>query len=111
MAENFNDVSDAFDGWLQTVTGTRNSGSYVDGRWVDAVPTPLSFPGVVQNATPNDLKVLPEGNRGDESIKIHTQFELIIQSDVINYNGSSWLVFNVADRKIGGYYKAIAIKQ
>ena len=109
--ENFNDVSDAFDGWLQKVTGSRSSGSYVDGRWVDGVPIPLSFDGTIQNATPSDLKVLDEGSRNEEAIKIHTQFELIVESDTINYNTKTWLVFNVADRKIGGYHKAIAIKQ
>ena len=109
--ENFNDVSDAFDGWLQPLTGTRNTGSYVDGRWVSGVPANLSFNGVVQNATSEDLKVLDEGNRTEDAIKIHTRFELEVQSDVINYNAKTWLIYNVADRKIGGYYKAIAIKQ
>ena len=115
--ENFNDVSDAFDGWLQTITGTRNAGSYVDGRWVAASPVALSFSGVIQNATPDDLKVLPEGQRTEEAIKIHTTFKLIPQidnttnGDIISYQSKNWLVYNVAHRYIGGYHKAIAIKQ
>lgn len=115
--ENFNDVSDAFDGWLQVLTGTRNPGSYVSGRWVTGATTPLSFPGVVQNATPEDLKVLDEGDRSEEAIKIHTQFKLVpmikgtTTGDLISYDSNSWLIYNVADRKIGGYYKAIGIKQ
>jgi len=109
MAENFNDVTDAFDGWLQALTGVRDSGGYVNHRWVNS-DAPLSFNGVVQNATPKDLKVLPEGNRNDEAIKVHTTFE-ILEQDKIDYRGSVWLVYNVADRKIGGYYKAIAIRQ
>jgi len=117
MSENFNDVSDAFDGWLQTITGTRNAGSYVDGRWVAGTPSALSFSGVIQNATPDDLKVLLEGQRTEEAIKIHTIFELIPQidnttnGDIISYQSKNWLVYNVAHRYIGGYHKAIAIRQ
>lgn len=116
MSENFNDVADAFDGWMQEITGTRQTGSYVSGRWVEGSGQAISFDGVVQNATPDDLQVLPEGNRADEAIKIHTTFNLVVQSgsttngDMISYGGKDWLVFNVADRKIGGYFKAIAIK-
>jgi len=116
--ENFNDVADAFDGWEQTITGTRTAGSYVSGRWVAGTPSNLSFPGVIQNATPDDLKVLKEGQRTEDSIKIHTTFELIPQDDtagvtgdLILYKNKSWLVFNVAHRYIGNYHKAIAIRQ
>lgn len=111
-----NDVSAAFNGWLQVLTGVRNTGSYVDGRWTPAT-SPLSFNGVIQNTVPDDLKVIEEGLRTSESIKIHTPFELVAQiadtttGDLISYNGKDWLVHNVADRKIGGYYKAIAIRQ
>lgn len=117
MTENFNDVTDAFEGWLQTITGTRNTGSYSAGRWVAAAPGALSFSGVIQNATPDDLKVLDEGQRTEEAIKIHTTFKLIPQvgttttGDIITYDGSTWLVYNVAHRNIGGYHKAIAIRQ
>ena len=112
-----NDVSDAFDGWLQTITGTRTAGSYVSGRWVAGTPSNLSFSGVVQNATPDDLKVLPEGKRTEEAIKIHTTFELIPQidntntGDLISYKSKNWLTYNVAHRYIGNYHKAIAIRQ
>ena len=114
---NLNDVSDAFDGWEQTITGIRTAGSYVDGRWVAGTPSNLSFQGVIQNATPDDLKVLPEGQRTEEAIKIHTTFELIPQigntntGDLISYKGKNWLVYNVAHRYIGNYHKAIAIRQ
>ena len=115
--ENFNDVSDAMDGWEQTITGSRTAGSYVSGRWVAGTPSGLSFQGVIQNATPDDLKVLPEGQRTEEAIKIHTTFELIPQidntntGDLISYKSKNWLVYNVAHRYIGNYHKAIAIRQ
>lgn len=112
----FNDVTDAFDGWLETVTGERTTGSYSSGRWVSNAPSSLSFPGVVQNALPDDLKVLPEGLRTEEAIKIHTTFNLVAQiedttvGDVIFYEGYNWTVYNVANRRIGNYNKAIAIR-
>lgn len=112
-----NDVTDAFDGWLETITGIRSSGQYTAGRWVPDAPVALSFSGVVQNATPDDLKVLDEGERTEEAIKIHTTFKLVPQigttntGDILTYDESTWLVYNVAHRNIGGYHKAIAIRQ
>lgn len=112
-----NDVSDAFDGWLEIVTGSRpTGGAYVAGRWVTGgSPVALSFSGVVQNATPDDMKALPEGNRNDEAIKIHSVFELQVQvgeqpGDVISYKGLSWLAFNTAKRYIGNYSKTILVR-
>ena len=116
MVENFNDVTAAFNGWLQTVTGFRYSGSYVNGRYVETSSV-ISFPAVVQNAAPDDLETLPEGNQNDETIKLHTKSHLIPQiegqqnGDIILYNGKNYRVFSVADRFIGGYFKALAVKQ
>jgi hypothetical protein len=113
---NFNDVTGAFSGWLQTLIGERTTGSYVNGRWVDNAPTPISFKGVVQNLNAEDLKVLEEGNRTEIAIKIHTQFELIPQEgatttgDKINYRNNVYLVYNVAPRYIGGYFKVLALR-
>lgn len=112
----FNDVSDAFDDWLEPLSVTRTTGSYVSGRWVDNAPTTINFFGVVQNASPQDLLVLDEGLRSEETIKIHTTTKLIAvvegttKGDIVAYDGFSWTVYNLADRKIGNYYKAILVK-
>ena len=112
-----NDVSEAFDCWETTVEGVRNPGSYVNGRWVAGTTKALKFKGVVQNAIPDDLKVLEEGLRTEEAIKIHTKFKLIPEipgttnGDLISYDSNSWLVHNVAHRTIGNYHKAIAVRQ
>jgi hypothetical protein len=112
-----NDVSRALKRWLQPLIATRTSGSFVDGRWVENNPQVLDFYGVPQNAEPDDLKVLDEGLRTQEAIKIHTTLELIPQvgetttGDVITYKDKEWLVYNVAHRYIGNYHKAIAIRQ
>ena len=111
-----NDVTDAFDEWFEPLTGVRTSGAYVNGRWSEGISTALSFSGVVQNATPEDLQVLDGGNRTVDVIKIHSVFQLIPQSDnqtgdIINYDGNTWLVHNVARRKIGNYHKSLAVRQ
>jgi len=113
---NYNDVTDAFSGWSEIFDGIRNSGDYVAGRWVASAPFKFKFSGVIQNATPDDLEFLPEGNRTHEAIKIHTTYKLIPQlrdtttGDIVFYGGLSWIVHSVANRYIGGYYKAIAIR-
>lgn len=113
-----NDVSGAFTPWLEDITGSRTTGEYVNGRWVDDTPvTALAFRGVIQNAEPDDLIVFNEGLRTKEAIKIHTTFKLVPQiddttvGDTISYEGYDWIVYNVANRKIGNYYKAIAVRQ
>lgn len=112
-----NDVSDAFGDWLEPLIATRRTGGYVDGRWAPNIPVDVPFNGVVQNATPQDLKVLSEGFWSEEAIKIHTTTKLIAlvedttQGDEIFYDGANWIIYWLADRKIGNYYKAIAIKR
>lgn len=113
-----NDVSDAFGDWLRTLSGTRESGESVNGRWVNNTPTSLSFTGVVQNANPKDLEVLAQGDESREAIKIHTEFNLVATDktnrttgDLVSYNGKSWRVINIAYRAIGNYNKAILIRQ
>ena len=114
MAENFNDVSAAMDGWTQELTGTRITGTYVSGRWVESLPVGLSFYGVVQSANSEDLKVLPEGDRTEEAIKIHTKFELSPKNagggDVIVYQSKTWLVASLKNNAVGGYFKAICTR-
>ena len=115
MPDNFNDVTDAFAGWLQALAGTRTGGSFVAGRWVAGTQAVLSFSAVVQNATAEDLLVLEEGNRTSEGLKLHTTTKLYPVSDgtykdQISYDSETWTVYSVADRKIGGYYKVIATK-
>ncbi|MCP3685812.1 MAG: hypothetical protein GY861_24450 [bacterium] len=111
-----NDVSAAFTPWLANYTASRNNGDYVAGRWVAGVASTISFRGVIQNSSPKDLLSLPEGRRTEESIKIHTTTELkpaednADNGDVIPYEGQSYMVVNVAIRKIGNYFKAIAVK-
>lgn len=116
MNDNYNDVTEAFAEWLQPLSGKRRSGNYVDGRWQETISN-IDFLGVVQNTSPDDLKVVPEGLRTEESIKIHSKFRLVPQiksdntGDIISYKEEDWLVVNVANRYIGGYFKAICSRK
>ena len=113
-----NDVSEVFQGWLVQVEIQRpNAGSYVNGVWVPTSSSPKYIQAVVQNANPKDLLVVPEGLRTSESIKIHTTSEMKTvdevgetDADVVEYNSKNYRVYNVADRQIGNYYKAIAVR-
>ena len=113
----FVDVTVAFNAWEIPLTGVRKTGGYVSGRWVETDPETISFEGFPQNATPKDIEVLPEGIRTDESIKIHTEFDLIAQKDedttgdIIYYKGHKWLVVSISRRYVGKYNKAIAINK
>lgn len=111
-----NDVSDAFLEWLEPLTATRTTGSYVSGRWVNDASTTISFYGVVQNANSQDMEELPEGSKSSETIKIHTTTKLIAliedttPGDTVHYDSYDWTVYSLFDRRIGNYYKAICIK-
>ena len=112
----FVDVSEVFTGWTTALTGVRTTGSYVTGRWVADTPTALSFDGVVQNATPKDRETLESGDQEHEVIKIHTTTELIPADentgaigDLITYLSKTYRVQSCANRRIGNYYKALAV--
>jgi len=107
---NLVDVSEAFDEWIETLTGSRPSGAFVSGRWVEGSSTTLSFSGHVQVANPKDLAVLPEGNRAEDAIKIFTKYALQI-NDEITYDSVTWKVYNIAKRAIGNYFKALCVRK
>ena len=61
----------------KTVAGTRYSGSWVQGHWVVAQDTPLSFTASVQPTRPFDLQLLDSGRRERKSLTLYTDFPLI----------------------------------
>lgn len=114
------DVSGAFNGFLQSINvrreaaGTRSS---TTGAWVPGAESKIQISAVVQNATPDEVMTLPEGERTKETIKIHST-ELLatadedngIAADQIEYQGGLYKVMSVANRKtLGNYYKALAV--
>lgn len=113
-----NDVSEAFGDFLESVSITRSAtGSYIEGVWIPGSTSSVSINAVVQNVQPDDMRVLEEGMRTSEAIKLHSTADLIPLSeadktvgDIIAYQGFNWQVVNVARRFIGNYNKAIAIR-
>jgi len=113
-----NDVSKALLRWLEPLTIIRKGvGSYVEGEWVNGADANVIIKAVIQNANPDDLILLPEGTRTTEAVKIHTTSEVRTVSEVgatdadqFIYNGRTYRIYDVFDRKIGNYYKAVAIR-
>lgn len=115
------DVSDAFEGFLTEATliitpqGTRDN----NGNWVEPTPQGSIIQVVAQSLTPDERLALPEAVRTKETFKFHTISELktadeVLQTnaDVIVYDGDEWELTSVFKRKtLGGYYKAIGVKQ
>lgn len=114
-----NDVTDAFDpDWEIAVDITRYaSGSYVAGKWVEGATSIMPITAIIQRATADDLLILPENLRTEESIKIHSRSELQGVSeddersaDTFSYRAKQWRIYSVTDESIGNYHKAIAIR-
>lgn len=113
-----NDVSRALLRWLEPLTIIRKAvGTYVDGIWVNGADSSIVISAVIQNANPDDLILLPEGTRTTEAVKIHTVSQVNTVSeagetdaDQFLYNGYRYRIYDVFDRKIGNYFKAVAIR-
>lgn len=68
--------------FMRTITLRRYAaGDYVDGLWVDGVSTDSEVQASVQPTTPNELRLLPEGDRAKRSWKILCNFELLMGND------------------------------
>ena len=113
-----NDVSRALKRWLEPITITRvAAGAYVNGEWVNGADSQIPIKAVVQNAQPDDLILLPEGTRSTEAVQIHTVTAIktvsevgATDADTFLYDGDTYRIYDVFKRKIGNYYKAIAIR-
>lgn len=75
--------------------------------------------GSIHPAPPEMLELLPEEERFEESIYIHTEFavqmgknngETLIAPDRILWNGESWRVVRIRDWSSFGFYAALAQK-
>ena len=74
--------------------------------------------GTIHPAAAEELQLLPEEERGETAIVIHTDFALSTGEDKgkrftgpdrITWNGRDWRVVAVRDWSMFGYYKAIAV--
>ena len=65
----------------QIITRT-SAGSYVDGLFVAGSPSTITIQASVQPATGEDVKVLPEGRRLDDYVKVYTDADLQVLEEV-----------------------------
>ena len=86
-----------------TLTGTRFApGSYVNGKWVEGLGTPITISGTVQPVPGSILQTLPEGKRELDLKLLVTDSPLNItdpmtgiSGDIIVIEGSNWQVESV----------------
>lgn len=99
-----------------------DTGSYVNGRFVAGALDPFDAIASVQQATPNEIKLLPEGRRDSETITVYTEIELRAtdqgpnqtKGDVFVYLNKTWEVHKVENwttHKKLKHFKSIAVKQ
>lgn len=62
-AGNMPNVSDAIQGWLQTLAGQRMQKEVQVGGFVTEIPLTFSISGVVQPLSPTQVMLKPEGQR------------------------------------------------
>ena len=96
---------------------TTAAGSYVNGKWVEGSQnTDIVFYGVIQPTTPEDLQILPEGERRKQMKTIWTKTLLKVDGNENNKNSDIikdsknriYRVVQVSDRSENGFYKAFA---
>lgn len=110
------DVSDILSDpdFADTFTVIRRSQTVGDDGMADGAERAIRAVGVVQPASANGLKLLPEGARVDGAIQIHTAFHLSVATDTtfadeVVYNGRRYMVTATNDfsRFGAGYIQAV----
>ena len=104
-----NDVSRVLKRWQKRIYGKEETGLFINGRWVASIED-INFLGVIQPASPSEVKEASEGGIISAGIKIHTKTKLEPYKTSIKYDGYDWRVIQVYDPKLGSYYKGIAVK-
>ena len=93
-------------------------GERVAGRWQQTAEPERSISGVIQPADERALSVLPEGDRSDGAVLIHTRVRLnwydveqgatSNRQTLVRYDGSLWRVVNSAH--LAGIWRYLAIR-
>lgn len=99
-----------------TVTRTTPGGYGTDGRFVPGTPSTLTIQASVQPARGQDLLLLPEGMRTEETLKVYSPTRLFTQGagqdpDVITVAGITYKVMTAEQwGPDGAYWKILASK-
>lgn len=102
------------------VTQPDIAGGYVDGRYVPGETEIVFVNASVQPLKASEIKMLPEGRRNVESIKIYTELKMFVTDEKNNkkatkvlYDGKNYEVHMVENWAIGTdikHYKVVALK-
>lgn len=106
--------------FMQPYTVRRNTGTWVNGRFVET-PTTLNFFGVVIPANAQDIQMLPEGDRVSGLINFYTTADNPFQiskadngelgtSDQPIWRGNNYRILQVFDYQDYGYQLAIGTR-
>ena len=109
-------------GMFATFTVRRASGAQtvVNHKIVTPAPTSIQIEMSVQQARPEELVNLPEGDRTREAKKLYSNpamktssQQTLQQSDIVEIDGFDFRVAEVSNWKMGtlDHFKAIAVKQ
>lgn len=99
----------------QTIIRT-TPGGYVDGKWVDGAPAPMTIKASVQPVTAEDQIVMPAGKRLSDYVKLYTSTELIPlsegsqqQPDRLVWRGKEYecIELGVRQMRVIDHFKAI----
>ncbi|MBP6018795.1 MAG: hypothetical protein KA735_04835 [Burkholderiaceae bacterium] len=106
------DVSEIFNDpdITQDVPLRRGIGEYLaDGTWTGEYADPVDIIAIVHATKPDDLQLLPEGERYLPNKKIFTP-DPISTGDLVIYQGSTWRVSALSDWTEYGFYNCIAVR-
>ena len=102
----------------------RKSGEWVKGRFIESEKE-ISMIGVITPSKPKEIEMIPEGDRVGGEITIHTTRKLYITrsidasedngenqgtSDIIEWQGERYKLYQVNDYSQYGYYSAIGMR-
>jgi hypothetical protein len=96
---------------------TRNTGAFGLGGWIPGTPTVIPAYGIVSVAKQADLDAIPEADKISEAMVFHSTQEMFITnaagsatSDTLQWQGTNYRVYSVANYSNRGYWKAIATR-
>ena len=102
----------------------RKSGEWIKGRFIESEKE-ISMIGVIAPSKPKEIEMIPEGDRVGGEITIHTTRKLYTTrsidtaedngenqgtSDIIEWQGERYKLYQVNDYSQYGYYSSIGMR-
>ncbi len=104
-------IQNALTGWKTSITLIAISQSINSDGISEDVENPVSFEGVVQPLSAEQLKAKPEGKRSWDSLQIHTDIDIgLTTGDKVNYNNKIYEVEALLDYRLNNYFEYHLLK-